>query len=402
MRGRDFQRRLLLLLLVMTAALFGQGSAAAMQAATNGDSLRASAAVYSTIAPGDIEAHIAEIQGLRSALASETQRAKLNEVAEYVHGTLAGYGLTVIENPVTYSGQTFPNIVGRIQGTTCPEKTFIVSAHYDGVSGSPAADDDASGVAAVLEIARVLSAQPLQAAVEFVAFSFEEQGMVGSTQMATAAQSSGRELLGMINFDMIAYTCDVPGCQEYPEGIPPPRPTGDFIAAIANTASRSLLDSFASASASAAPDLVAFPLEVPGNGETLPDVRRADHAPFWDRGYQALFVTDTANLRNPYYHQAGDTLETLNLVFAADVANASAATVVAMLTADANGDGRADVCGAEPVGGSAVSPQPEAPSESVSDEPSQSNVPMIAALSLAGIAMVALAGGWYAMRRRSR
>ena len=134
----------------------------------------------------------------------------------------------------------------------------------------------------------------------------------------------------------------------------------------------------------------------------MPDVRRADHAPFWDRGYQALFVTDTANLRNPNYHQAGDTLDTLNLGFAADVASASAATVADVLTADANGDGRADVCGPAPVGGSAESPQPTASPESDSDESSQPNVVVIAVLAAAGIAAVALAGGWYAMRQRSR
>jgi hypothetical protein len=376
-----------LLQVVVTAVLFGRVGAAV---------------AYPTITPEDIEAHIAAVQGSRSGIGDEMNGARLNEVAAYVHDMLAGYGLGVTEDPVTYSGQTFPNIVGMMQGTTCPEKTFIVSAHYDGVSGSPAADDDASGVAAVLEIARALSAQPLQASVEFVAFSFEEQGMIGSGQMANAARSSGRQLLGMINFDMIAYTCDLPGCQQYPEGIPPPQSAGDFIAAIANTVSRPLLESFAAASASAAPGLVVLPLEVAGNGETVPDVRRADHAPFWDHGYQALFVTDTANLRNPYYHQAGDTLETLNLGFAADVANASAATIVAVLTADGNGDGRADVCGPAPVDGSTVSPQPDAPSESVGDGSSQPNPLMIAGLSVAAIAAVALASGWYVTRRRSR
>jgi hypothetical protein len=388
---------LLLSQVVLAAALSAQASATAVRLAE-----RPAAATQSTITPESIEAHIAAVQGSRSGVGDEMNGSRLNEVAAYVHDTLAGYGLAVTEDPVTYSGQTFPNIVGTMQGTTCPEKTFIVSAHYDGVSGSPAADDDASGVAAVLEIARALSAQPLQASVDFVAFSFEEQGMIGSGQMATAARSSSRQLVGMINFDMIAYTCGVPGCQQYPEGIPPPQPAGDFIAAIANTASRSLLESFAAASASAAPELIVLPLEVAGNGETVPDVRRADHAPFWDHGYQALFVTDTANLRNPYYHQTGDTLETLNLGFAADVASASAATVVTVLTADGNGDGRADVCGPAPVGGSPVSQQPETPSQSVRHDSSRPSALMIVGLSVVAIAVIALASGWRVTRRRSR
>jgi aminopeptidase YwaD len=383
-RFRGCLHLLLLPQLAIAVVLFAQGNATASQAGA-----------YSTITPDDIGAHIAEIQGPRSGTGDATNRDKLNEVAGYVRDLFAGDGLVVGEDPVSFAGRTFPNIVGTMRGTTCPERTFIVSAHYDGVSGSPAADDDASGVAAVLEIARVLSAEPLQASVDFVAFSFEEQGMIGSSQMATAASSSGRQLLGMINFDMIAYTCDEPDCQDYPEGIPPPRPTGDFIAAIGNTASRSLLDSFTAASASAVPDLIAFPLEVPGNGETLPDVRRADHAPFWDRGYQALFVTDTADLRNPNYHQAGDTLDTLNLDFAADVANAAAATVVDALTADANGDGRADVCG------NAESPQPEPPVESTNGESSSDYAFVFALLAATGVAVLAAAGAWYAAKRRA-
>ena len=176
--------------LVLVATLFGRESV--------------SAVAYSTITAEDIGARVAAIQGARSAFDGDAQRAKLTEVAGYVHNTLAGYGLTVSEDPVTYSGQTFPNVVGTMRGTTCPEKTFIVSAHYDGVSAGPAADDDASGVAAVLEIARVLSAQPLQASVDFVAFSFEEQGLIGSIHMAIGQQSGQQTTRG---HDQLRHDC---------------------------------------------------------------------------------------------------------------------------------------------------------------------------------------------------
>ncbi len=390
MRFRGRFRLLLLPQLAVVVVLFAHGSAGASRAGA-----------YSTITPEGIGAHIAEIQGPRSGTGDEANRGQLNEVAVYIRVLLADDGLVVSEDPVNFAGRTFPNIVGTLTGTTCPEKTLIVGAHYDGVSSGPGADDNASGVAAMLEVARVLSAQPLQASVDFAAFSFEEAGLVGSSQMAAAADSADRELLGMINFDMIAYTCDEPGCQDYPEGIAPPRPTGDFVAVIGNTASHSLLESFTTASASAVPDLIEFPLEVAGNGETLPDVRRADHAPFWDHGFQALFVTDTADLRNPNYHLSTDELGTLNLQFAADTANAAAATVVEALTADGNGDGRADVCGA-PVGGSTESPQPESPVESGTDESSTPDAVLLAILAAAGVAVLAAAGAWFALRRRSR
>ncbi len=402
MRLRGRLRFFLLPQFVIAVALFAQGNATASRSDGNEDARGVSVAVYSTITPDEIGAHIAAIQGPRSGTGSETQRAKLNEVASYIRNLLTGYGLNVSEDPVTFSGRTFPNIVGSLRGTTCPEKTFIVGAHYDGVNAGPAADDDASGVAAMLEIARILSVQPLQASVDFAAFSFEEAGMVGSTQMAEAARSTGRDLVGMFSLEMVGYTCDVPGCQSYPAGIEPPRPTGDFLSIIGNANSTSLLNGFASASAEAVPGLIVLPLEVPGNGETLPDVRRSDHAPFWDRGYQALLISDTANLRNPNYHQASDTLDTLNLQFAADVSNAALATVVETLTADANGDGRADVCGAAPVGGSAESPRPQISSESKKDGSSSPGVLVLAILAGAGIAALALAGGLYVTVRSRR
>ena len=149
----------------------------------------------------------------------------------------------------------------------------------------------------------------------------------------------------MLSLEMLGYTCDTPGCQSYPPGTPPEAPNvGNFILVVGNTASASLLDTFAGAAASTVPTLPLLPLEVPGNGETLPDVRRSDHAPFWDRGYQALMVDDTANLRNPNYHHSSDTLSTLDLDFAADVANAAAAAVVASVTADFDADSIVDAC----------------------------------------------------------
>jgi len=288
---------------------------------------------------------IAAIEGPRAGLGTTAERAKLNEVAGYIRDRFAAAGLSVHEDPVTFSGQTFPNIVGTLTGTLCPDKTFIVGAHYDSVSESPGADDNASGTAATLEIARVLSGQAFQPSIDFVAFSFEENGLVGSRQMAAEAQAADRALVGMLCLEMLGYTCDTPGCQSYPPGTPPEAPNvGDFILVVGNTSSAALLNSFAGAAASTVPTLPLLPLEVPGNGETLPDVRRSDHSPFWDRGYQALMVDDTANLRNPNYHRPSDTLSTLDLDFAADVTNAAAAAVVASVTADLDADSVVDAC----------------------------------------------------------
>jgi hypothetical protein len=250
----------------------------------------------------------------------------------------------VQEDPVTYSGETFPNVIGTLPGTMCPDASFVVGAHYDTVGGSPGADDNASGVAAMLEIARLLSTQSFQPSVQFVGFSFEEDGLVGSQQMAVQAKAAGKDILGMLSLEMIGYTCDEPGCQLYPVPIPGAPDIGNFIALVANTNSDPLLQTFLGAASASVPWLPLLQLVVPGNGESIPDTRRSDHAPFWDQGYEALMVTDTANFRNPNYHQTSDTLSTLDLNFAASVASAGLAAVVARVTADTDGDGSGDAC----------------------------------------------------------
>jgi len=294
-------------------------------------------------------AHISQIQGARHALGTQAERTKLTEVAGYIHTQLGSFGLSVEEDPVTYSGQTFPNVIGVLPGTVCPDTAFIVGAHYDSVGGSPGADDDGSGVAGMLEIARLLSAQSFQPSIEFVGFSFEEDGLVGSRHMAAEAKAAGKDILGMFSLEMIGYTCDVPGCQTYPVPIPGAPDVGNFIALVANTNSAPLLQTFLDAASVSVPGLPLQQLVVPDNGGSVPDTRRSDHAPFWDQGYQALMVTDTANYRNPNYHHASDILGTLDLEFAADVADAALATVVESVTADYDADGLVDACDACPL-----------------------------------------------------
>jgi hypothetical protein len=134
------------------------------------------------------------------------------------------------------------------------------------------------------------------------------------------------------------------------------------------------------------------PLEVPGNGETLPDVRRSDHASFWDHGYEALLITDTGNFRNHNYHLPSDTLGTLDLGFAASVANASAAAVAQSLTAD--------VCGSSaPVGGIAESPEPEPASASGGRGLFAPSAFALGGLAAAGGALLLIGVGWRARRR---
>jgi len=298
-------------------------------------------------------ARIAQIEGARYAFGTQAERTRLAEVAGYIHTQLDTLGLSVEEDPVTYLGQTFPNVIGVLSGTVCPDTSFIVGAHYDTVGGSPGADDNGSGVAAMLEIARVISNESLQPSIEFVGFSFEEQGLVGSQQMAAQARAEDKDIAGVIVLDMIGYTCSEAGCQSYPAGPLPPGALdeGTFVAALGDSGSAPLLNSFLQASAAAVPNLAVLRVSEQEDcqGPAPPAYcgflwLRSDQASYGEHGYQALLLVDTAGYRNPNYHHPSDTLSTLNLSFTADVANASLAAVVAAATADQDTDGVADVC----------------------------------------------------------
>ncbi|MBV9389505.1 MAG: M28 family peptidase [Chroococcidiopsidaceae cyanobacterium CP_BM_ER_R8_30] len=191
---------------------------------------------------------------------------------------------------------------------------ILVGAHYDAVPGTPGADDNATGVAVLLELARGFATEPAKCPVRLVAFDMEEYGLLGSTQYAADLKRQQQPLRLMISLEMLGYCDATPGSQSYPAGLGHFYPNrGDFIGLIGNLPT--------------IPDLIHLSrrirkggtpcewLPVPIRGLVVPPTRFSDHSPFWDRGYRALMVTDTAFLRNPHYHKASDRLKTLNLDF---------------------------------------------------------------------------------------
>ncbi|EDX84685.1 peptidase, M28 family [Synechococcus sp. PCC 7335] len=203
---------------------------------------------------------------------------------------------------------------------TCPQYSpFLVGAHYDTVLGSRGADDNTSGVAVLLVLAELLARSQPRRSVHFVAFDLEEYGLVGSTTCARQWQTHNRPIYLMLSLEMLGYFSNQPGSQRYPlevmSRIYPD--TGSFIALIGNiktifkmrSLKRHLLQSGAPCEW----------LPVVNQGRQIPDTRRSDHAPFWDAGYPAVMVTDTAHLRNPHYHQASDQLETLDVEMMAKI-----------------------------------------------------------------------------------
>ncbi|MFQ5589355.1 MAG: M28 family peptidase, partial [Nitrospiria bacterium] len=202
-------------------------------------------------------------------------------------------------------------------------------AHYDTVPGSPGADDNASSLAVLLEVARVLSPMRGRLSPQFVAFSLEEQGFIGSTAYLEALEQQKTPIFGAVILECVGYTDMRPGSQRTPPGLPFTLPDrGDFIGLLGNAPAAPIKSAFEAAVDAAVPDLPKIGLLVPGNGEALPDARRSDHVPFWDKGYPAVMLTDTANFRNPHYHQASDRVETLDIPFIVKVAKAVAATVI--------------------------------------------------------------------------
>lgn len=191
---------------------------------------------------------------------------------------------------------------------------ILIGAHYDAVPGSPGADDNGTGIAVLLEMAREFAAKPLKYPVKLVAFDLEEMGLVGSEHYAEKLLQKRQELRLMISLEMLGYCDKSRNSQSYPTGLKyfyPDR--GDFIALINNFSA--LWDTIAMSNSIRKKGTPCQWLPVPNRGLPVPDTRRSDHAPFWDRGYRAIMVTDTANMRNPNYHQESDTIDTLDLDF---------------------------------------------------------------------------------------
>jgi aminopeptidase YwaD len=243
---------------------------------------------------------------------------------EYIRRHLEQSGFGVEEAPVREAGLPGLNLLTR----PLPERDglplLIVGAHYDSVPGSPGADDNASGVAALLELAAAIypfleSVGQFGCRLQLAAYDLEEYGYVGSSSHCDQLHREGVPVRGMISLEMLGYADPRPGSQKLPPQLVGLYPeVGDFIGVCGNEASAGLVRAVTGAMKS----VEGLPVEsiaVPGNGEALPAVRLSDHSPFWDRGYEALMITDTAFMRNPHYHQPTDTPDTLDYAFLARV-----------------------------------------------------------------------------------
>lgn len=272
-------------------------------------------------------AHLKALEGERHPFFS---RVRLKAAEAYVTEQWRSWRLAVSFDELSYTGERFVNLIARpMKSPRSPR--LIIGAHLDTVPGTPGADDNASGVAVMLEVSRIIAGASPPLPVEFVAFALEELGMVGSRHYAAAIQRQRDEVLGMLSLEMVGFT-ESEGLQHYPWFLRGRYPSiGNYVGLAANSQSKRFLEAVAAACLTVS----GLPVEtmlIPRNGWLLPESRLSDHAPFWDRGYPALLVTDTAFFRNPHYHQPSDTVETLDLGFMEKVTQGVVAAIAALAT----------------------------------------------------------------------
>ena len=243
------------------------------------------------------------------------QTEALKKSADYIKSELGSYGYNVSVQSYDAKEGTFENIYVEKKGEKRPDKILVIGAHYDTVIGTPGADDNASGVAALLELARLLADEPLDMTLQFVAFTLEEppffrSSKQGSYVYAESLHQKNLDIEGMICLESIGYFTDEPGSQMFPLSffrfIYPD--TGSFITFVSDFQSKGFLNRAMEGFKKG----TVLPVESISAFSIIPGIDFSDHRSFWKFGYDAFMVTDTAFYRNPNYHEAGDVPGTLD------------------------------------------------------------------------------------------
>jgi hypothetical protein len=245
----------------------------------------------------------------------------LAAAAGFVERALAGAGYTVARQRYEVRGRACDNLEVEVPGAALQDEIVVVGAHYDAVSDTTGADDNARGVAALLALARAFAGAHPARTLRFVAFANEEPPWfqtpeMGSVVYARRSHARGEHVAAMLSLETIGFYSDEPGSQKYPFpfGLFYPT-TGDFIAFVGDTSSRALVRETVSSFRAAA----RFPSEGVAAPRFVPGAGWSDHWAFWQEGYPAVMVTDTALFRNPSYHRPEDTPDRLSYAPAARV-----------------------------------------------------------------------------------
>ena len=251
-----------------------------------------------------------------------TNEQSIKKTESYITNYFKSIGLQVQLQQYKYSNYNIANIIAGSQENLLSSKYYVIGAHYDSVPETYGADDNASGIAVLLELARYTTQEKISLPIRFVAFTAEEPPTFGTRHQGSkvfvqSVLEKKDEILGAIILEMVGYTSNE---QSYPlvlkwMGYPS---KGNFIGIVGNRKSKkfgqSIFQSFKKNE-----QLPVETLFVPLNGWILPDTRLSDHSSFWDAGLPAVMITDTAFFRNPNYHTPQDTFDTLDYFFMAEL-----------------------------------------------------------------------------------
>ncbi len=256
------------------------------------------------------EAHVTELCK-NPAGRNFIEKKGLDAARKYIAGQFESSGYQVKFHEYQLNGDAVANIEVELTGTSHPKEIIIVGAHYDAVPGAPGANDNGSGVAAILELADLFKDKSFQRTVRFLAFVNEEPpnsmtGNMGSYVYAKKVAKDKENIIAMFSLETIGYFSDETGSQHYPPFFNLFYPKkGNFIAFVSNLSSRGLvsksIQSFRAHST--------FPSEGIAAPAFIPGISWSDHWSFWQHGYPAIMITDTAPYRYPAYHTSEDTPE---------------------------------------------------------------------------------------------
>lgn len=284
-----------------------------------------------------IQDNVKKIYGFRDCQTPKGNQ-HLAEVRNLVNAQFTQHQLKIERQAFKWEKVKGENVVSNKDANSESKKVFVVGAHMDAAKDSPGGDDNATGLAGLLEVMHVLSDYNFNHQLVFVGFDCEEIGFLGSKYFVNDALEQKKQIEGMVNFDMIGAFSELPNTQMIPQGFDALFPDvaemvakdsfkGNFVVCTSNQASESLGINFKEKAEQYLPTLKVASLVALENGEFTPTLASSDHAPFWKANFKAIHIGDGGETRNPKLNTPDDTLEFVNYQFISEIVKATIVTI---------------------------------------------------------------------------
>jgi Zn-dependent M28 family amino/carboxypeptidase len=279
----------------------------------------------------------ADVTTLSTEFGERTLRrhASLTAAGDWIAAELSARGLSVRRQELQIDGKSVHNIEAVVPGSTWPDELVVVGAHYDTVMGTPGANSNASGVAAVLALAEALGQKPLPRSMRFVFFTCGERPFMltekmGSLAWARAIEAAGQEVVAMLSLDSLGYFTDEPDSEHLPSDVAAWFPTvGNYLAVVGDWSSVSLANRVIGHFR----EVASVPSQLGLGLQSWDAVAWSDHWSFWQCGWPAIVITDTGPYRDPAFHRWNDTADRLDYETMARIV-AALETVIEHLATD--------------------------------------------------------------------